>query len=59
VDPSTGTVHLKATFANPAHVLWPGQFVRVTLKLSEHPNAVLVPSQAVQSGQDGTFVYVV
>lgn len=59
VDPATGTVKLKATFENKNHVLWPGQFVRVTLKLGEHPNAILVPSQAVQSGQDGTFVYVV
>ncbi len=59
VDPTTGTVKLKATFANQNHALWPGQFVRVTLKLGEHPDAILVPSQAVQSGQDGTFVYVV
>jgi multidrug efflux system membrane fusion protein len=59
VDPTTGTVRLKATFDNRDRVLWPGQFVRVTLKLGERPNAVLIPSQAVQSGQDGTFVYVV
>ncbi len=59
VDPTTGTVRLKATFDNRNRVLWPGQFVRVTLKLGERPNAILIPSQAVQSGQDGTFVYVV
>jgi multidrug efflux system membrane fusion protein len=59
VDAMTGTVKVKATFENHNHNLWPGQFVRVTLKLGDHPNAILVPSQAVQSGQDGTFVYVV
>ena len=59
VDALTGTVKIKATFENKDRVLWPGQFVRVTLKLGDHPNAILVPSQAVQSGQDGTFVYVV
>lgn len=59
VDPTTGTVRLKASFTNRDHILWPGQFVRVTLKLGELPQAVLVPSQAVQSGQEGTFVYVV
>ncbi len=59
VDATTGTIKLKATFPNANRTLWPGQFVRVTLRLGEKPNAVLVPNQAVQSGQDGTFVYVV
>ena len=59
VDPTTGTIRLKATFPNTDHALWPGQFVRVTLQLGLHPNAILVPNQAVQSGQDGTFVYTV
>jgi multidrug efflux system membrane fusion protein len=59
VDPTTGTIKLKATFQNASGALWPGQFVRVTLKLGELPGATLVPNQAVQSGQDGTFVYVV
>ena len=59
VDPTSGTVKIKATFENRNRVLWPGQFVRVTLKLGEHPDAILVPTQAVQSGQDGTFVYIV
>ncbi len=59
VDPSTGTVRLKATFSNQERILWPGQFVRVTLKLGERTGAILIPSQAVQSGQDGTFVYIV
>lgn len=59
VDPTSGTVKIKATFENRNRVLWPGQFVRVTLKLGERPDAILVPTQAVQSGQDGTFVYIV
>jgi multidrug efflux system membrane fusion protein len=59
VDQTTGTIKLKATFPNTHRTLWPGQFVRVTLRLGEKSNAVLVPNQAVQSGQDGTFVYIV
>jgi multidrug efflux system membrane fusion protein len=59
VDQTTGTIRLKATFPNTHRTLWPGQFVRVTLRLGEKSNAVLVPNQAVQSGQDGTFIYVV
>ena len=59
VDVTTGTIELKATFANPDGVLWPGQFVQVALTLSELTNAVVVPSQAVQNGQNGQFVYVV
>lgn len=59
VDPTTGTIKLKGTFQNPARKLWPGEFVRVTLQLTTRPNAVVVPNQAVQTGQDGQFVYVV
>jgi len=59
VDATTGTIKLKGTFANGDHKLWPGQFVRVTLQLTSRPNAVVVPNQAVQTGQDGQFVYVV
>jgi len=59
VDTMTGTIQLKATFANQRELLWPGQFVQVTLTLSELTNAVVVPSQAVQNGQTGQFVYVV
>jgi multidrug efflux system membrane fusion protein len=59
VDTTTGTIKLKGTFENRDHKLWPGQFVRVTLKLSERPNAVVVPNEAIQTGQNGTFVYVV
>ena len=59
VDTTTGTIQLKATFANQDNVLWPGQFVQVMLTLSELPNAVVVPSQAVQTGQNGQYAYVV
>ncbi|MEO5925140.1 MAG: efflux RND transporter periplasmic adaptor subunit [Bryobacteraceae bacterium] len=59
VDMSTGTIRLKGTFTNAKHTLWPGQFVNVTLQLTTRRGAVVVPNQAVQTGQDGTFVYVV
>jgi membrane fusion protein, multidrug efflux system len=58
VDPTTGTIQLKATFANADNVLWPGQFVDVGLTLTTE-QAVVVPAQAIQAGQQGTFVFVV
>ena len=59
VDTSTGTIKLKGTFPNKQHKLWPGQFVNVGLRLTTRSNAVVVPNQSVQTGQDGTYVYVV
>ncbi|MBL8174418.1 MAG: efflux RND transporter periplasmic adaptor subunit [Bryobacterales bacterium] len=59
VDVSTGTIRLKATFANSANALWPGQFVRVVLQLERRANSIVIPNQAVQSGQEGQFVYVI
>jgi len=59
VDMSTGTIKLKGTFTNQDRKLWPGQFVRVVVRLTERPDAVVIPTQAVQTGQDGVFVYVV
>ena len=59
VNQTTGTILLKATFPNEDGALWPGQFVQVVLTLSELMNAVVVPSQAVQVGQNGQFIYVV
>jgi multidrug efflux system membrane fusion protein len=60
VDPTTGTIRLKATFRNDENRLWPGQFVNVTLTLTTQPEALVIPAQAVQSGQQGTqFVFVV
>ena len=59
VDMTTGTIKLKGTFPNTDHKLWPGQYVNVVLRLAMRPHALVVPNQAVQSGQDGSFVYVV
>lgn len=59
VDPATGTIRMKGTFANPSRRLWPGQFVDVVLRLGERPNAILVPTPAVQTGQQGQFVFVI
>jgi multidrug efflux system membrane fusion protein len=59
VDMTTGMIQLKATFSNEDNTLWPGQFVQVALTLSDLTNAIVVPSQAVQTGQNGQFVYVV
>lgn len=59
VDNTTGTILLKGTFPNPAKRLWPGQFVNVTLTLTAMRDAVVVPSAAVQTGQQGQFIFVV
>ena len=59
VDRSTGTIKLKAIFANTERRLWPGQFINVALTLTTQPDAVVVPSEAVQVGQEGQHVFVV
>ncbi len=59
VDERTGTILLKATFPNGNRALWPGQFVQVGLVLTKQRNAVVVPSAAVQSSQQGDYIYVV
>jgi membrane fusion protein, multidrug efflux system len=59
VDPSTGTIRLRAQFENADAALWPGQFVNVSLRLAEQADAILVPSTAVQNGPAGQYVYVV
>ncbi|HUT55852.1 MAG TPA: efflux RND transporter periplasmic adaptor subunit [bacterium] len=59
VDESTGTLLLKATFANGSKNLWPGAFMSVKLKLSTLRNAVVVPTEAVMTGQSGRFVFVI
>ncbi len=59
VDLTTGTIKLKATFDNGVHVLWPGQFVDVNLTLKSQPNAIVIPTAALQTSQSGTFVYVI
>jgi len=59
VDPTTGTIKMKATFDNADHQLWPGLFVQVSVVLRVDPQAVVVPSAAVQASQSGQFVYVI
>jgi len=59
VDTTTGTVLLKAVFTNADEALWPGQFVNVTLTLTTDRDAVVVPAATVQTGQDGSYVFVV
>jgi multidrug efflux system membrane fusion protein len=59
VDSSTGTIKIKGTFANDDHRLWPGLFVNVTVTLTTEPTALVVPSAAVQTGQQGQYVFVV
>ena len=59
VDTTTGTIRLKGTFANKEKRLWPGQFVRVVLTLTEAPNAIVIPSRAIQTGQEGPYVFIV
>lgn len=59
VDRTTGTIRLKATFPNRDDRLWPGQFVNVAVRLSARPNALVIPSRAVQQGQSGSYVFVI
>ena len=59
VDTTTGTIMMKASFPNQDRRLWPGQFVNVVMTLAVQQDAVVVPSSAVQTGQQGQFVYAV
>ena len=59
VDPATGTIKLKARFDNAKRELWPGEFVSVKLQLTTEPHAVVAPVAAVQTSQNGQYVYVV
>ncbi len=59
IDPATGTLRLKATFANDDQALWPGQFVNTRVLVNTLTRALVVPTEAVQPGLDGPFVYVV
>jgi multidrug efflux system membrane fusion protein len=59
VNPATGTIKLKGVFANKSRKLWPGQFTDVIMTLGTRKNAVVVPTNAIQTGQQGQFVYVV
>ena len=59
VDTNTGEILLKARIANSSNLLWPGKLVRITLHLRDEPDVVVVPSQAVQTGQQGQYLFVV
>ena len=59
IDVSTGTVKLKAEFDNSNNILFPNQFVNVKMLIQKIQNAIVIPSSAVQYGQNGTFVYVI
>lgn len=59
VDATTGTIQLKATFPNADNALWPGQFVSVVLTLTTERGALVIPSRAIQPGQQGSYVFVV
>lgn len=59
VDPATGKIDMKARFSNESEMLWPGQFVDVVVRLSVQRGALVVPESAVQTGQDGSYVFVV
>lgn len=59
IDPTTGTVRLKATFPNSHHTLWPGEFVNARVLVRTVHDALIVPSAAIQRGPDGLFAYVV
>jgi len=59
IDPATGTVRLKATFANARNALWPGQFVNVRVLLQQRHDMVTLPTAAVERGPEGLFAYVV
>jgi len=59
IDPTTGTIRLKATFPNNDLRLWPGQFVNARLLLTTRKNGLVVPASAVQRGPDGSYVFVI
>ncbi|MBF0214613.1 MAG: efflux RND transporter periplasmic adaptor subunit, partial [Magnetococcales bacterium] len=59
VERQTGTIRLKAQANNPERQLWPGLFLTLSLKLMERPEALVIPTRAVQTGSSGPFVYVV
>ncbi|MGA7966940.1 MAG: efflux RND transporter periplasmic adaptor subunit [Gammaproteobacteria bacterium] len=59
INPGSGTLTLKADFSNKRHQLWPGELVYVNLQLTVQPNLVVIPTTAVQPGQQGNYVYVI
>ncbi|HLG87455.1 MAG TPA: efflux RND transporter periplasmic adaptor subunit [Alphaproteobacteria bacterium] len=59
IDPATGTIRLKARFPNPAHKLWPGEFVNARLQVGNVPSGLTVPTEVVQRGAQGPYAYVI
>src|SRR5205809_6298074 len=59
VDATTGTIRLRAQFDNDDAALWPGQFVNISVRLYDQVDAIVIPTQAVQSGPEGQYVYVI
>ena len=59
VDPTTGTIIVRATFPNDDELLWPGQLCNVRVTLRTDPDTISIPREATQSGQIGTYVYVI
>jgi len=59
IDTATGTLQLKATFANEDNLLWPGQFVTLSMPLAKYSQAMVVPSKAIEQDQQGSHVYVI
>lgn len=59
VDPNTGTIKVRAQFDNRDAALWPGQFVNISVRLYEEPDAIVIPSRALQTGPEGQYVYIV
>lgn len=59
IDTASNTINVRATLANDQETVWPGQFVDVLITLRVEPNAIVVPSEAVQAGQNGNFLFVV
>ncbi len=59
IDTTSGTISIRGTFANDEQRLWPGEFLTVSVTVRDDPNALVVPSAAVQQGQAGTYVFVI
>lgn len=59
IDPTTGTIQLKATFPNSSYQLWPGQFINARLHLSTRKDGLVVPASVIQRGPDGSYAFVI
>jgi multidrug efflux system membrane fusion protein len=59
IDPTTGTIKLKASFPNAERTLWPGQFINARLQIGTAGNGLTVPTRVIQRGQTGFYAYVI